>query len=530
LEEELSQTSHDQGVFEFEGWRLDAAEHRLIDPGDRLVQLPARLFHLLHYMVGRQDRLLSRQALLDAVWRNVVVEENSLNQAISALRRRLGDANGERRFIETVPGVGYRFIAPVRVRTAAPTHVRRETAAAASATRQRHPTGWAVGALALTGAIAVGAFSLLRTPDAADSGRSYRTGWDTQNVAAEERFVLATGKLNEGGPDNFTRAAELLEEAITLDPDFGHAWAQLNKALTQMIIAGAPANPAELQRRSTDALHEALALAPDVTEVLELQYQSALSRHDWRLAGSTAARLDVKEPPARPECSHVAHFEFYALGRGMTRAAVCAQDWLRAKPLSLQASVTAQTAFHAAGRDDLAEAEYARSRDLAGDHGVIEFLALIRMWGRADPAAVKAQLQRLNKAMPLPLYDQLLDNFEDPDAELALLRETYDADPSGGVFLASWLDRYGDPARAADALYHHYMEQHRSMYAELWEFSPAARSQRRFRQLMMDLGLIDYFRDTDVWNDYCQPLGKDDFDCSLSGPAQEHTKLVSSTG
>jgi hypothetical protein len=56
------------------------------------------------------------------------------------------------------------------------------------------------------------------------------------------------------------------------------------------------------------------------------------------------------------------------------------------------------------------------------------------------------------------------------------------------------------------------------------------RRQIRFRQLMMDLGLIDYFRDTSVWNDYCQPLGEDDFDCSLSGPAQEHSKLVSSTG
>src|SRR5690606_18100471 len=60
----------------------------------------------------RPGRLLTKQELMDAVWSNVIVGENSLNQAVSALRRALG----ERRFIETVSGVGYRFVADVRLR------------------------------------------------------------------------------------------------------------------------------------------------------------------------------------------------------------------------------------------------------------------------------------------------------------------------------------------------------------------------------------------------------------------------------
>ena len=106
-------------IFEFGGFRLDVSERRLTGASARPVQLTARLFDLLVYMLERPGRLLARQALLDDVWRGVVVEENSLSQAVSALRRTLREASGERRYIETVPGIGYRFIAPVCVLEAA---------------------------------------------------------------------------------------------------------------------------------------------------------------------------------------------------------------------------------------------------------------------------------------------------------------------------------------------------------------------------------------------------------------------------
>jgi len=68
-------------------------------------------------------RLLDKSTLIAAVWPNVVVEENNLNQVISALRRALGDGSGGRRFIITVPGRGYQFVAPVReVRDAISSH------------------------------------------------------------------------------------------------------------------------------------------------------------------------------------------------------------------------------------------------------------------------------------------------------------------------------------------------------------------------------------------------------------------------
>src|SRR5438046_3239444 len=48
---------------------------------------------------------------MDGLWPDAVVEENNLNQQISALRKALGDRADEGRYIKTVPGHGYRFIA-----------------------------------------------------------------------------------------------------------------------------------------------------------------------------------------------------------------------------------------------------------------------------------------------------------------------------------------------------------------------------------------------------------------------------------
>ncbi len=56
---------------------------------------------------------LSKDALLQALWPAVIVEENSLSQVISSLRQLLGEAPGQNRYIATLPRKGYRFVAPV---------------------------------------------------------------------------------------------------------------------------------------------------------------------------------------------------------------------------------------------------------------------------------------------------------------------------------------------------------------------------------------------------------------------------------
>ena len=119
--------------YEFGGFRLETALHTLISPAGESVPLPSRAFATLHYLVEHAGEVIEKSALMNAVWPKSVVEENNLNQCIFALRKALGEATGERRFILTVPGRGFKFVMPVRilrqeaevveqsVRTAAPT-------------------------------------------------------------------------------------------------------------------------------------------------------------------------------------------------------------------------------------------------------------------------------------------------------------------------------------------------------------------------------------------------------------------------
>ena len=102
------------GVFEFEGFRLDGGRRTLTDPAGKPVSLAPRVFDTLLYLVGNAGELVEKNALIEAVWPDVTVEDNSLSQNISTLRRALGDQTGDNRFIVTAPGRGYRFVANVR--------------------------------------------------------------------------------------------------------------------------------------------------------------------------------------------------------------------------------------------------------------------------------------------------------------------------------------------------------------------------------------------------------------------------------
>ncbi|HMO79834.1 MAG TPA: alpha/beta fold hydrolase [Pyrinomonadaceae bacterium] len=100
-------------VFEFGHCRLDAVERRLICRGNN-VPLAPKVFDTLLMLVRNAGRVLGKDRMLAEIWEGSFVEENNLAQNISLLRRILGETK-EKKFIETVPKFGYRFVADVKV-------------------------------------------------------------------------------------------------------------------------------------------------------------------------------------------------------------------------------------------------------------------------------------------------------------------------------------------------------------------------------------------------------------------------------
>jgi DNA-binding winged helix-turn-helix (wHTH) protein len=102
-------------TYRFSGFRVDPVRRLLFGRDGNPIALKPRVFDTLLYLIEHRGDLLEKQAMLDAIWPHVVVEENNLTQATSTLRRVLGETREEHRFIVTEPGRGYRFVARVEV-------------------------------------------------------------------------------------------------------------------------------------------------------------------------------------------------------------------------------------------------------------------------------------------------------------------------------------------------------------------------------------------------------------------------------
>jgi DNA-binding winged helix-turn-helix (wHTH) protein len=103
-----------EGVFQFGKFQMDALA-RTLRREEASVTLNRRAFDVLLYLVQNPGKVVTRDELLKNVWPDTFVDENSLAQSISALRRALDEKPGDNSYVVTLPGRGYQFVAPVRV-------------------------------------------------------------------------------------------------------------------------------------------------------------------------------------------------------------------------------------------------------------------------------------------------------------------------------------------------------------------------------------------------------------------------------
>jgi DNA-binding winged helix-turn-helix (wHTH) protein len=94
----------------FDDFRLDPARRELWR-GDERLNLPPKVFECIAYLAEHRDRAVGRDELIAAVWGRAEVTDNLLDQIMLRARRTLGDTEGERRVIRTVPRFGYAWVA-----------------------------------------------------------------------------------------------------------------------------------------------------------------------------------------------------------------------------------------------------------------------------------------------------------------------------------------------------------------------------------------------------------------------------------
>jgi DNA-binding winged helix-turn-helix (wHTH) protein/TolB-like protein/Flp pilus assembly protein TadD len=101
--------------YEFGPFQLNATE-RLLQRGTEIVSLTPKVLDTLLVLVENSGHIVEKNQLMEQLWPDSYVEESSLTQNVSLLRKALSDGDVDSNYIETIPKRGYRFIAQVTER------------------------------------------------------------------------------------------------------------------------------------------------------------------------------------------------------------------------------------------------------------------------------------------------------------------------------------------------------------------------------------------------------------------------------
>ena len=98
--------------YQWSDYLLDNKVYRLLRNGNR-VEVEPQVFDLLVYLIEHRDRVVTRDELLNNVWKRRIVSDNALNARLKEARKAVGDSGNKQAVIQTVRGRGYQFVAQV---------------------------------------------------------------------------------------------------------------------------------------------------------------------------------------------------------------------------------------------------------------------------------------------------------------------------------------------------------------------------------------------------------------------------------
>ncbi len=106
-------------IYRFDHFELDLGRFELRASGEPCPVEP-QVFSLLAFLVEHRDRLVSRDEILEKVWDGRIVSDSAVSSRVKSARKALGDDGRTQRFIRTIHGQGFRFVADVQVDRDAP--------------------------------------------------------------------------------------------------------------------------------------------------------------------------------------------------------------------------------------------------------------------------------------------------------------------------------------------------------------------------------------------------------------------------
>jgi len=347
----------------------------------------------------------------------------------------------------------------------------------------------------------------------------------TRNVQAYELYLESREQWNYFDRSHALRAIELMEHAVKIDPDFGLAWGKLSGEYLFAARYFVTEQEDFYLKRMDTARARSLELAPNSRVTLMIRAEMAQSQGEWQLAeGVIEQLLDL----AHDDYENYWNAGFFEFRVGRPRAA---QPYFeaaaRVEPLN-RIPVALIGNMHALlDSDQEAHAAFKRARSLPiGNLAIVISGELLLAMARRQTMQIAQLLEQFSQLsfnnrigkLASGLYSAIAQSLDSPENGLETVRRfaadsQYRAGASFSSNLAYWAAFFGDPQFALDL---HYRDSKPAVgeLSSLW--IPLFKEMRRlpgFKQLVIDLGLVDYWRATDNWGDFCKPIGENDFEC-----------------
>jgi tetratricopeptide (TPR) repeat protein len=368
-----------------------------------------------------------------------------------------------------------------------------------------------------------------------------------RTVAASLRISIQVTNLREGGTHNLeaydeflhslaaaspVEAVSHLDRAVALDPNFTQAWADLAGAAGGALLF-APERSAEWLQKRREATKRVLALAPDSAAARNIQAESALNAGHLLDAEQILQSAHNAAQAYAPAIGLNTGIFLLGVGRprdalGLFRAAQ------QGDPIFVLPQVMVMISLESLGEMKEAEAAYRRAIVLQPNNELIQSTAALRAMALHDRAALRAAFLPAQPAArpvtgtdrpadPTQLAAAMMALLDDTPAALALLRR-WGTDPTRPpqAFLliveANWAAYFGDAGLSLNLLRRvplYETNGRTSVMFSLWRpIEKPIRGLPQFKDFVRELGLVDYWRTSGKWGDFCRPLGEKDFECN----------------
>jgi adenylate cyclase len=326
----------------------------------------------------------------------------------------------------------------------------------------------------------------------------------TSNIAAYDAFLAGRSLWLQPGRENISQAIEQLEQAVALDPDFAIGWRALAFAYRQA-VAWIPERGEEFVVKREAAHSRVIELTPET----DFAHVIAASRSGDRVEVERLYKRALALAPANYDTNFEYAWFLNCMGRP-TEAIDYIQRLVRMEPLASGPYLGLGITYELSGNSDAATMAMKKARDLSNDPTFYNSSLLVLALEENN----RALIDEYSALTQDPVMHTLLDTPEQAGDELRLLL----ADPAYNnpinlTGIAVWASYFGEFELALQVS----REAIRSNYYNVWTiWRPIHKEMRQipgFKDFVRELGLVDYWRTSGNWGDFCHPVGEDDFEC-----------------